>query len=688
MKALTIKDRGLWTVFMNKKVHAFERMPADRGQGTRNRKFLIEIVLAILVLTSYWGVTGNDFVNYDDPAYVTENRHVQKGLRTEEIQWAFTASYISNWHPLTWVSLMLDSGLYGRHPGGYHWTNVILHLLGVMILFIALERMTGRLWCSGLTAALFSVHPLHVESVAWVAERKDVLCGLFWMLGLWGYVRYAERPGLIRYGWVILFFVAGFLSKPMVVTFPFLLLLLDWWPLGRIDFSSLHPSSGNVASSSGWRENGANGVRFLRASISSLVREKIPMLILSAAGSVITFHVQKEGEAVASLHNLPLADRLANAVVSYAQYLVKMLFPFNLAVFYPHPGAWPMREVILSFGLLLSISWLAFRQVRRRPYLTVGWLWYLGTLVPVIGLVQVGAQAMADRYTYLPLIGIYIMASWGMADLLADSSRRRMIGWGVSGVMLAVLVFMTQTQVGYWKDSTALFEHALRVTENNYEAHNNLGRALAFREKYPEAMVHYREAIRINSNFMPAHNNLGIALMEQGRFEEAMAAFAEALEIKPGDGTIHMNRGELFVRKGMMTEAIVEYRLAMKKKPYDPLLHNNLGVALTRQGEGSEAMRAYREAIRLDPEYAGAHANLAMLLAGQGEIDEAISHFRRAIRYRPDYANAHYQISLLLKHKGLAKEAANYLREAKRLNPDIDNVYGKQAEKKLDTQKH
>jgi tetratricopeptide (TPR) repeat protein len=610
---------------------------------------LIVLLLSILVIASYWSVQGNDFINYDDPAYVLENRHVKGGLSGEGLVWAFTASYVSNWHPLTWLSLMLDHDLYGMNAGGYHLMSVILHLLSVLVLFFALVRMTGDLWCSGLVSGLFGVHPLHVESVAWVAERKDVLSGLFWMLGLWGYARYAERPGISRYWAVVLFFVLALLSKPMVVTFPFVLLLLDYWPLRRF--------------------GGDSGETFSR-----LVYEKIPLFILSAASSVITFLVQREGQAVASLVNLPFFDRLGNAAISYGRYLVKMFLPYDLAVFYPHRGAWPVSEVFLSFALLWLITLFVLMRFRRRRYLVVGWFWYLGTLVPVIGLVQVGAQAMADRYTYLPLIGLFIMIAWGVQQLLAELPARRLI-WGAASVgVLAIMVVLTQIQVGYWRDSSTLFKNALRVTDSNYQAYNHLGRALAEAEKFEEATNHYREAIRISPNYMDAYSNMGVAQMEQGIYNEALSSYSQALRIKPGDGSVHFNRGDLFARKGMWSEALSDYRTALKKKPYDPSLRNNFGVALTHQGMIPEAIDEYREAIRLDPEHAGSHGNLAMLLAARGEIDEAIDHFRWAIRYRPDYANARYQLSLLLKRKGLVREAVDHLREAKRINPEIQQI--------------
>lgn len=644
------------SIILNKVI---EERSLDKERKTpRQLTAIIMVSLSILVLFTYRGVMGNDFINYDDPAYVTENRHIKHGISMGGMAWAFTAFYVSNWHPLTWVSLMLDRQLFGTNPGGYHWTNVVLHLSGGLLLFWVLSRMTGYPWRSAVVASLFLVHPLHVESVAWVAERKDVLSGLFWMLGMWGYARYVEQPSLGRYVWVAFYLLLGLLSKPMVVTFPFVLLLLDYWPLGRV----------------------AGG----RQAIVRLVYEKIPLFLLAAASCVITFFAQRDGESVASIQNLPLVNRIGNGLVSYAHYLVKTVLPVNLAVFYPHPSTWPMREILLSLALLVLISLFAILKKKRYPYLSVGWFWYLGSLVPVIGLVQVGAQAMADRYTYLPLIGIFIMATWAGADILNKDKIHRAIGGIVSGGMIAVLIAMTQTQVGYWKDSFTLFTRAHNVTNKNYLAQNKIGMALAAGNKYEAAARYYREAMKSNSNYMPAYNNLGIAQMEEGKLEVAMNSFTEALRLKPGDGVVHFNRGELYARMQKWDEAIEDYRSAMKKDPSNASLHNNLGVALTHLKRLDEAIQEYREAIQLDPEHAGAHNNLAMLLMGEGNNREAVAHFRQAIGYQPDYWNAHFQLAKLLSIEGLADEAAYHLREARRINPDVEKL-PEQAIPEVDT---
>jgi tetratricopeptide (TPR) repeat protein len=536
-------------------------------------RILTCIGLSILVLVSYWAVAGNQFISFDDPLYVTENAQVEKGLGWETVVWAFTTSRASNWHPLTWLSLMLDRELFGRNAGGYHWTSVILHLFSGIFLFLGLTRMTASLWRSGLVAALFLVHPLHVESVAWVAERKDVLSGLFWMLGIWCYARYAEQPGLVRYLWVVVSFVSSLLSKPMAVTFPFVLLLLDGWPLMRTDGG--------------------------RATWGRLLYEKLPLFLLSAAGSVITFLIQKEYQAIASLSSLPLGDRLANAAVSYAAYIGKTFWPVGLSVFYPYhvfPTFW---QWVSSLALIFLITAMSILLLHRRPYLLVGWLWYLGTLVPVIGLVQVGSQAMADRYTYLPLVGVFIMAVWGLKDLL-DSCRARKAIWGlVSGGVIVVLVVLTQIQVGHWKDTQTLFGQALRSTERNFMAHHNLAEGMANRGDPAGAEKHFREAIRIRPLFKQAYNGLGHLMMIQGKQEEASRLLEKSIEIDPTYTPAMKNLGDVRMRQGRIEDAITLYRKALPQGEEYPELLNNYGVALFFKGEKAEAALQIRAALRL-----------------------------------------------------------------------------------------
>jgi Tfp pilus assembly protein PilF len=556
--------------------------------GRAKLNILIGIGLAILVLASYWVVTENQFIYFDDPQYVTENPHIQKGLNHEALIWAFTTSHASNWHPLTWLSLILDWDLFQMNAAGYHWTNVVLHLLSGLLLFAALNRMTALPWPSGVVAALFMIHPLHVESVAWVSERKDVLSGLFWMTGLWCYARYAESPGFVRYLWVVLSFVACLLSKPMGVTFPFVLLLLDWWPLKRA----------------------LDG----KARWASLVWEKMPLFLLSAVASVITFLIQKENQAMSPLSQMPLGDRMANSVVSYAAYLGKTFWPEGLCIFYPYNGPTSIECLISSVALLSLLMLIAVLLAKSKPYLIVGWLWYMGTLVPVIGLVQVGSQAMADRYTYLPLVGIFIVVVWTAMDLLEGDQRRKKIGLFISGSVMVVLIVLTQIQVNYWRDTQTLFARALQTTERNFMAHEILAECMAKTGNPRVVEAHYREAIRIKPAFKQAYNGLGHLLMIQGRQEEAGILLEKALKIDSTFIPAMKNLGDVRMRQGRLKEALLLYKQAVFLGKEDHELLNNYGVALFFKGEREDAIRQIRASLRLKPDYAEAQDNLRKIL--------------------------------------------------------------------------
>ena len=425
--------------------------------------FLVCLFLVIATLAVYWQVRNYSFVNYDDHMYVTQNHNVQAGLTLESITWSFTTIQASNWHPLTWISHMLDCQLYGMNPGRHHLTNVLLHILNSLLLFLVFMRMTGKLWQSGFVAALFALHPLHVESVAWISERKDVLSTFFWMLSLWGYLRYVERPGACRYLLLFFLFILGLMTKPMLVTLPFVLLLLDYWPLNRFQFGS----------------SGDCNYSIQRPFDFGLVWEKTPLFLLAAVSSVMTYIVQKSGGAVNSLATIPFHDRIANAIVSYVSYIGKMIWPDNLAVFYPYPKSILLWKVAGAGLLLVVVSVVIFRMVRTKPYFAVGWLWYIGTLVPVIGLVQVGSQGMADRYTYVPLIGIFVIIAWGVPDFM-PKWRYKKIGFTVTiAAILAIIMITTRLQIRYWSDSLTLFKHAFEVTTvDNCIVHGKLGEAL------------------------------------------------------------------------------------------------------------------------------------------------------------------------------------------------------------------
>ncbi len=627
-------------------------------------ELLISLVLLVATLAAFGQVRNHAFLNFDDDVYVTANRHVQSGLTLESVTWAFTRMHAGFWHPLTWLSHMLDCQLYGLNPSGHHLTNLVFHIASTLLLFLILKRMTGALWRSGLVAALFALHPLRVESVAWVAERKDVLSTFFWMVTMGAYVRYVERPKLNRYLLVLLFFALGLLSKPMLITLPFVLLLLDYWPLGRFQFGQ--PSGHHRSNTVKLKDSGDQRSFALR-----LVLEKAPFFGLVAVSSFLTFLAQRSAGAVTSLQSLPLESRVANALVSYVSYIEKMIWPRHLAVFYPYQEVLPIWKVVGSGLFLVCISILVIRVVRRHPFLVVGWLWYLGTLVPVIGLVQVGMQAMADRFTYIPLIGLFVMVAYGVPDLLAGWRHRRVVLSVSAGLLLSLLMIATKSQVKHWQDDTTLFKHSLDVTSNNYLCHTNLGVALARQGKIEEAVAHYVEALRIQPDFVEAHNNLGIALAGQGKIEEAIAHYVEALRIQPDFVGAHTNLGVALAGQGKIEEAIAHYVEALRIQPDYVEARNNLGVALAGQGKIQEAIAHYREALRIAPEFAKTHYNLGVALAGQGRIQEAIARYVEALRIQPDYVEAHNNLGVALAGQGRIQEAIAHFAEALRIQPDF-----------------
>jgi Tfp pilus assembly protein PilF len=574
----------------------------------------------------YASLGHHGFVSFDDGDYVSENPIVARGLTWHGVWWAFTTGYASNWHPLTWLSHMLDVQLYGLDPGPHHLTNEFFHIVNTLLLFGLLQRMTGALGRSAFVAGLFAVHPLHVESVAWVAERKDVLSTLFGILTLWAYVAYARRPGVRRYLAVLLLFALGLMAKPMLVTLPFVMLLLDFWPLGRLT-QGPNPASRSIPIGARW-------------PIGTLVREKLPLLALAALSSIVTFVVQRRGGAVMGLDVIPIRLRVANALVSYVAYLAKMLWPARLAVFYPYfgslPGWWVAGAILGLVAVSAAVLWVGV----RRPYLPVGWFWYLGTLVPVIGLVQVGSQTMADRYTYVPLIGLFIMVAWGVPDLLIRWPPARIALPAAAGVVILGCAIAAQAQVQYWESSTALWTHALEVTAGNDVAYNNLGNVFAKQGKLDDAIAEYSEALRIKPGYAFAHNNLGRVLANQGKVSEAVEHYSKALRIEPDYADAHNNLGIVLADEGKLDEAIAHYSRALRTKPDFADAHNNLGIALAKLGRADEAIREFQEAVRIKPDYPEAHNNLGIVLASKGRVREAIAQYSEALRIKPDYQQA------------------------------------------------
>jgi len=578
------------------------------------REACICLVLITAVLFVYWQVGDHEFINYDDNVYITDNAQVQEGITTKGIIWAFTTSHTGNWHPLTWISHMLDCTLYGLKPGGHHLTNVLLHMANAILLFVVLRWMTGAIWRSALVAALFALHPLHAESVAWVAERKDVLSTLFWMLTMMAYVHYVNRPGWKRYLLVLINYSLGLMAKPMLVTLPFVLLLLDYWPLNRFQPRAV---TGSVKDQPpGFRSSGD-----FKSPILKAVMEKAPLFLMSLVSCVVTVMAQQEAGAISSLEIVPFKFRIANALVSFVAYMGKMIWPQDLAVFYPHPGSDLQIWKPVAAGLfLLIVSTVALWVAQRCRYLFVGWLWYLGTLVPVIGLVQVGEQAMADRYTYVPLIGLFIVVVWGFADLVKTWRSRRWVASISAAVLVLALMAASWLQVAHWKNSVKLFKHALDATTNNYVAHYTLGNALALQGNLAGSVSHYNKALQINPNFAEAHSNLGNALALQGNLSEANSHYYKALQINPDHAEAHRNLAVGLDRQGKHQEAIQHYAEALRIRPHDAQSHNNLGVALAEQGRLEEAVAHFTEALRIDPNFKEAQRNLEL---SQGLMDKS-----------------------------------------------------------------
>jgi tetratricopeptide (TPR) repeat protein len=583
--------------------------------------------------------------------YVYNNPQVTKGLTLTGIVWALTHNHAGFWHPLTSISHMLDCQLYGLNAGGHHLTNVLLHAATAILLFLVLRRMTGVLWSSAFVAAVFAIHPLRVESVAWVAERKDVLSGLFFMLTLLMYVRYIEKSKVqspksrVFYGLALLFFTLGLMSKQMLVTLPFVLLLLDYWPLERFTIYDL------------------------RFTIPRLLLEKLPLLLLAIAAGFIAFLMQNSYGAMVTPEGLPIGSRLANGLVSYVTYILKMFWPDNLAVFYPYPAGTPTWEIAVAGALLLFVTIQAVRFARRCPYLLVGWLWYLGMLVPVIGLVQVGAQSHADRFTYLPQIGLYLVMVWAVRDVTASWRYRRQVLGAAAGIVIATLMAGAWRQTSYWRNNETLWTHTLACTSGNYLAHNNLGDALMGQGRFAEAIKHFQKVIEIKPGFAAAFNNLGTAFLNQGRLDEAAEYYHRALEIYPGFAEVHNNLGLLLARQGRAAEAIEQYQKAIELNTNHAEFYINLGNLLAAQGRTAGANAQLHRAIELKPDFAEAYYNLGMAFGTLGQLDEAVGQYRKAIQLKPGYANAHGNLANVLVAQGRLDEAITEYQQTLALEP-------------------
>ena len=581
-----------------------------------------------------------DFVKWDDAEYVTGNPEVLAGLSWRGVAWAFTTSHGPYWHPLTWLSHMLDVRLFGLSAGGHHATSIVLHIAVTLLLFGLLTRATGAVARSAFVAALFAVHPLHVEPVAWVAERKEVLSALFWMLTLAAYGWYTRRPAAGRYMAVLACFACGLMAKPMIATLPFALLLIDWWPLRRAE---------------SWRR---------------LVIEKIPLLALAAASGVLTVAVQRSLGALPGLGSIPPVLRTANALTSYVAYMGRMFWPAGLAVFYPYPSGWPAWWVLGgSLLILIVMTVAAVRLARRHRFVLVGWLWYLGTLVPVIGLIQSGEQSMADRFVYIPLIGLFVIIAWGIPEVLGRLPQRRATLAVLSAAAIGACAVAARAQVRFWEDNLALWERDVAVTGPNAVGEANLAMALEDAGRGSEGIAHYLEALRVNPGFVDAHNNLGLLLANQGRTAEAIVHFTEALRVKPNDANVRVNLGKALAEQGRVDEAQVQFSEAVRLNPASAQAHNNLANALAGQGRTAEAIGHYTEALRLDPQFSDAQNGLGGALLAQERIGEAIAHFEEAVRLEPGFLAARHNLAAALAQEGRTDEAVRQLEAALTIDP-------------------
>jgi tetratricopeptide (TPR) repeat protein len=579
---------------------------------------LILLGLAVMTFTIYAQVISHQFITLDDPTYIQENPMVKRGITGAGIAWAFTTFYATNWHPLTWISHMIDCQLFGTNAGRYLLVNALIHVANTLLVFWFLLRSTHARWPSALVAALFALHPLHVESVAWVSERKDTLSTFFGLLSLIAYVRYTEAPSKSRYVWTAVSLVLGLLAKPMLVTLPFVMLLLDYWPLRRFQRSKV---------SSQW------------SVVRGLVVEKIPLFALAAASAIMTLIAQSRGGAVRTLAHDPVTLRLSNALVSYAKYLLLTFWPNDLAVYYPFAGiaAW---QIIGAAFLLIGITALCFFERKSRPYVIVGWLWFLGTLVPVIGFVQVGGQVMADRYFYIPSIGLFIAIVFGLADIARSWRVTPLFSAGIATGILLILATLTNAQIQRWQNSFTLFEHTLAVTPPNLRIEHNLGLALGVSDRYDEAAAHFERALQIDPNFYDGLVVMGVTRAHQGRVPEAIEYFQAAIRSRPDTPKAHVQLAHALWTQNRDQEALEEMRRALQFAPKDADILADLGLALALAGRVPEAIDQLHEALRLNPNNAEAHGNLGLALLASGKAQESIPEFETALRLKPKLTGA------------------------------------------------
>jgi len=630
------------------------RNHAIRGSKDHRSRFLILFLcvgLALVTSVAFFPALQNNFVNFDDNAYVYENPKVTAGLTRSGIIWAFTQCHSSNWHPLTWLSHMLDCQLYGLNAGGHHLTSVLLHTVVAILLFIVLQEMTGAIWKSAFVAAVFAIHPLRVESVAWISERKDILCGLFFMLTLAAYVHLLRAPSVGRYLMVVLLYALGLMCKPMLVSLPLVLLLIDYWPLHRFT----NPSS-----------------------TRRLVLEKLPLIGLAAVSCLVTLFAQRS--TTASIDHIPLTSRIGNAAVAYMIYVAQMFWPLRLAPFYPHPAdeqlapgvidQLPAWQTVLAIVAIIGISIAVVLWRRERPYVFTGWFWYLVMLGPVIGIVQVGLQAHADRYTYLPQIGLYVLVSWGLAHLIAWRQAGRRVLVAAVAIVLVSLIWIARAQVRYWHDSETLWEHTLAVTKDNDFPHYGLGDVYFARGEVNKALTEFRSALDLRPDSPYAHNDIGLVLAKMGRLDEAVDHLKAAIRILPNHPTAHYTLGNALLKKAQTNDAIKEFEQQLVLQPDHAPARYNLALALLNQGQLNQAIAQYEKTIELRPDYAEAYYGLGNCYIEQGDPEKASKQYEQALKLSPSLVEARNNLATILCQRGEIDRAISELEEAIRVQPD------------------
>jgi tetratricopeptide (TPR) repeat protein len=633
------------------------------------RQVLVSLALVIATVGVYLPVRHHEFVNLDDNVFVTENPNIRGGLTWQSVRWAFTADLTHDdrnadyWRPVSYLSHAVDIELFGLRPAGHHLMNVGIHAAAAVALFLVLQSMTNAPWRCAFVAALFALHPLRVESVAWVSERKDVLSGLLFMLTLGAYVRYVRGPfSMARYLVVLFLFALALMTKPMVATLPFVLLLLDYWPLGRTRWAKPVVAGQNITATPG-----------------RLLKEKLPLFALAAASSVVTSWVQGNAGGIDFFVRAPPGIRVANALVSYVGYIGKMFWPTGLAVWYPLRPGLPAAAVWGAGAGLVAVTAAVIWAARRMPWLVTGWFWYLGMLVPVIGLLQGGGESMADRFPYIPLVGLFMMLGWSVPDRAMERRIAKVMACLVAVAVLAVCVALSRIQVGYWKNSETLFRHALDVTQDNWLAHCNLAKASERAGRIEDAISHYEQALQIRPAFPEAHISLGVALWQVGRVQEAVEHFEQALRIKPDDAAAHNNLGLVLCQAGEVQKGIGHYEQALRIDPNYVEAEYNFGSALLQEGKFEDAIGHYEQVLRIKPDYAEAHAALGFAFGQIGKFEDAIRHYEQAVQIKPDYAVVYYNLGATFEQAGRIEDAIRQYRQALRVKPDFAEAQNRLA---------